>query len=220
MISDNELRARLSQIDPLPNSILVDPFVSPRAQDMLERVMTRQIHDNDQRNNDQRWRKPTLLTSAAAAIIAFGIVLVGVTSEGPLIHSKAKTTLALKVASGGVTASSANTVADCNPLDARGLKYTPMAFKGTVTAVSESAVTLSVDHWYKGGTADVVTLTAATLKGVGTTTPESVSIDGLIFTLGKHYFVTPQIGPVYSCDFSGEVAPELEKVFAEAFPRS
>jgi hypothetical protein len=220
MINDDQLRARLTQIDPLPASIPVDPFTSPRAQDILERIMTTQIPDTKEKNINQRWRKPSLLTGVAAAIIAFGIVVVGITSENPIIPSKAKTTLALKVANGGVTASTAKTVTDCNPLDARGLKYTPMAFSGTVTAVSESTVTLSVDHWYKGGTADVVTLTTTTLKGPWTTPPASVSIDGLIFTLGKHYFVTPQIGPVYSCDFSGEVAPALEKVFAEAFPRS
>jgi hypothetical protein len=40
MISDDELRARLTQIDPLPTSIPVDPFTSPRAQDILERIMT------------------------------------------------------------------------------------------------------------------------------------------------------------------------------------
>jgi hypothetical protein len=196
--------------------------------------MTTQIHDQSQKSTDQRWRKPALLTAVVAAVIALGIVVVGITSGGPIIPSKAKTPLALKVP-GGVAASSANTLADCNPLDASNLKSMSMAFSGTVTAVSQSAfnegtvnesafaestVTLSVNHWYKGGTADVVTLTTRTLKGPWTTPPASVSIDGLFFTLGKHYFVTPQIGPVYSCDFTGEVTPELEKVYAEAFPRS
>jgi hypothetical protein len=196
--------------------------------------MTTQIHDQSQKSTDQRWRKPALLTAVVAAVIALGIVVVGITSGGPIIPSKAKTPLALKVP-GGVAAITAKPVADCNPLDARGLKYTPLALRGTVTAVSESAfnegtinesasaestVTLSVNHWYKGGSADVVTLTTRTFKGPWTPPPASVPIDGLIFTVGKHYFVTPQIGPVYSCDFTGEVTPELEKVYAEAFPRS
>jgi hypothetical protein len=186
--------------------------------------MTTQIHDQSQKSTDQRWRQPALLTAVVAAVIALGIVVVGITSGGPIIPTKAKTPLALKVP-GGVAAITAKTVADCNPLDARGLKYTPLAFRGMVTAVNESAfaestVTLSVNHWYKGGSADVVTLTTRTFKGPWTPPPASVPIDGLIFTVGKHYFVTPQIGPVYSCDFTGEVTPELEKVYAEAFPRS
>ena len=100
-----------------------------------------------------------------------------------------------------------------------------MAFSGTVSAFSENAVgettvTLTVDHWYKGGTADVVTLTTKTIKGLAATTPASVSIYGVIFTQGKHYFVTPTNSTLNSCNFTGEANPNLEKTFAEAFPGS
>jgi hypothetical protein len=230
MISDDELRARLTQIDPLPTSIPVDSFTSPKAQDILERVMTTQIHDKDQKHPGQRWRKPALLTGVAAAVIAFGIVLVGVTSEGPNIPSKAKTTLALQVANGGVTAGSAktagsaNAAASCVVFNVSFLREMPLAFAGTVTSITittlgNMTVTLSIDHWYKGGSADVVTLTTMTAHALTPTTWVDVE-DGVDFIQGKRYLVTATNGTVNGCGFTGESTPILEKAFAEAFPRS
>ena len=219
MISEDELRARLSQLDPLPISIPVDPYTSPRAQDILERVMTTQIPDRTQKNTDQRWRKPALLTAAAATVIALGIVAVGVTSGGPTTHTKVKTTLALKVANSG------NSAASCVVFSIPFLRDAEMAFAGTVSAVSDSTVpthsdltvTLSVDHWYKGGSADVVTLTMMTSHPLTPTTRIWVE-DGVELVQGKRYLVTATNGTVNGCGFTGEATPKLEKAFAEAFP--
>jgi hypothetical protein len=229
MISDDELRARLSRIDPLPTSVPVDPYTSPRAQDLLERVMTTQIHDKSQKSTVQRWRKPALLTAAAAAVIALGIVAVGVTSGGPTIHTKVKTTLALKLPGGGTSGQPGGIVssdaASCVGFSIPYLREMPMAFAGTVTAVSDSnsptlsdmTVTLTVDHWYKGGTADLVTLTMMTSHALTPTTRIWVE-DGVELVQGKRYLVTATNGTVNSCGFTGEATPELEKAFAAAFP--
>jgi hypothetical protein len=99
-----------------------------------------------------------------------------------------------------------------------------MAFAGTVTAVSDRTVptlsdmtvTLRVDHWYKGGTADVVTLTTLTSHALTPTTSAGVE-DGVEFVQGKRYLVTATNGTVNGCGFTGEATPELEKAFAEAF---
>jgi hypothetical protein len=218
MISDDELRARLSQMDPLPTSVPVDPYTSLRAQDILERVMTTQLHDQNQKNTDQRWRKPALLTAVAAAVIALGIVAVGITSGGPATPTRTKTTLALKVENSGT--------ASCIGFSIPFLKDMPMAFAGTVTSVSDRTVptlsdmtvTVSVDHWYKGGTADLVTLTTMTDHALTPTTFAGVSVDGVEFIQGKRYLLTATNGTVNGCGFTGEVTPELEKAFAEAFP--
>jgi hypothetical protein len=220
MISDDELRARLSKMDPLPISVPVDPYTSLRAQDILERVMTTQIHDKNQKNTDQRWRKPALLTAAAAAVVALGIVALGLTSGGPTTPTKAKTTLALKVENSG------NNAASCIKFSIPFLRDAEMAFSGTVTSVSDSTVptlsdmtvTLTVDHWYKGGTADLVTLTTMTDHALTPTTFAGVSVDGVDFTQGKRYLVTATNGTVNGCGFTMEATPELEKAFAEAFP--
>jgi hypothetical protein len=209
MISDDELRARLSRIDPLPTSVPVDPYTSPRAQDLLERVMTTQIHDKSQKSTVQRWRKPALLTAAAAAVIALGIVAISLTSGGPAAPTKAKTTVALKIAGGGTITSSAS----CIQFSIAFLREVPMAFSGTVTKIDQGTVSLAVDHWYRGGTAEIVTLTR--LPGGANV---EVSIDGVSFAQGERYLVTATNGTVNSCGFTGEATPELEKAFAEAFP--
>ena len=218
MISDDELRVRLSQIDPLPNSIPVDPFTSPKAQEILELIMATQIPDRNQKNSDQRWRRPALLTSAAAAIIAIGIVLVGATSGGGLFPSKAKTTLALNLAGGSTGLQASSCVVFSIPF----LREMPLAFAGSVTSIiistlGDMTVTLNVDHWYKGGSADLVTLT--TMTGHTLTPTTQVSSEGNIdFVQGKRYLVTATNGTVNGCGFTGEATPEFEKLFAEAFP--
>jgi hypothetical protein len=209
MINDDELRARLSQIDPLPNSVPVDPFTSLVAQDLLERVMATEINSKTQKNTDKPWRKPGVLIGVAAAVIALGIVAISVTSGGPATPTKAKTTVALKVAGGGTTTSSSS----CIKFSIAFLREMSTAFSGTVTKIDQGTVTLTVDHWYKGGTAEVVTLTR--LPGGANV---AVSIDGVDFVQGKRYLVTATNGTVNSCGFTGEATPALEKAFAEAFP--
>jgi len=50
----------------------------------------------------------------------------------------------------------------CVPFSADFLAAMPVAFGGTVTAVASGVATLDVDRWFKGGTADRVTITTPT----------------------------------------------------------
>jgi hypothetical protein len=177
--------------------------------------MTTQIHDQSQKSTDQRWRKPALLTAVVAAVIALGIVAVGITSDGTIIPSKPKTALALKIANIG------NSAASCVVFSVPFLREMPLAFAGTVSSITvptlgDMTVTLSVDHWYKGGTAEVVTLTTMTGHALTPTTRVVVE-DGVNFVQGKRYLVTANYGTVNGCS-AMEATSELEKVFAEAFP--
>ncbi|MBI3687043.1 MAG: hypothetical protein HY241_06805 [Actinobacteria bacterium] len=203
MTSDDDLRARLSRVDPLPTSVPVDPSTSPRVHELLERVMQTQMHDQTRTSTGTRWRKPALVAAAAAAAIALGVGAVVAASDGPATAPRAKTTLALKVAGGGTSLQS------CAQFSIAVLQGFQMGFGGTVTTVHQGMVTLTVDHWYKGGTADVVTLTA---------TADTVSLDGVDFIPGRRYLVTAFDGTVNGCGYTGEATAELERLFAEAFP--
>jgi hypothetical protein len=150
-----------------------------------------------------------LLASAAAAVLAVGIgaaVLAGTAGNDahpPAGPAKPPTTLALTVP-GGVSMSS------CVPFDVSFLKDMPVALAGTVTAAEPGRVTLDVDHWYKGGDADQVTVAQPDPQS-------SVALDGVTFESGKRYLLTATNGTVNGCGFSGPASAELEKAYADAF---
>jgi hypothetical protein len=200
--NDDTLRARLAALDPMPPSLAVDPPTSPRAHELLERAMT--VTTEQQTANSSpssRWRRPAVLAAAAAAVIALGVggvLASGATDQSPM---KAKTSIALKSGGGGVSLGS------CLPFSVDILKDMPVAFAGTASAVTQDAVTLTVNHWYKGGTADLVTIaTPVTSAGPGE------------FVKGKKYLVTATNGNVNGCGYTGEATPDLQKYFDQAFP--
>jgi hypothetical protein len=204
-MNDDELRNRLARLDPQADSP-VDPFTSPRAQDLLERSMTTTELTNEtpsQPSNNRRW----LPVAAAASVAAAGIVAaVVMTNDSPTAPTaKQKTTLALSApaSAGGPIMGS------CIRFDVELLKAEPVAFAGTVTAVSPTSVTLDVTKWFKGGTADQVTVT----------TPDnsSVALEGVEFTKGEDVLVSAFDGTVVSCGFSGADDPTLRKAYEDAF---
>jgi hypothetical protein len=199
MTNDEHLRARLGRLDPMPSSRPVDPPTSPRAQDLLERAML--TTEPTTPTAAPRRRRALVAAAAAVAVVGAGAVLA--TSGGSEAPRRAPTTLALKAAAGGGLS-----LGSCLPFSVEILKQVPVAFGGTVTQVSDSAVSLHVDHWYKGGTADVVTVTV----------PAGPSTDGgSDFATGKHYLVTATEGSVNGCGLTGEASPDLQQYFDQAF---
>lgn len=87
----------------------------------------------------------------------------------------------------------------------------PVAFARTVSAITAEAVTLDVDHWYKGGDADVVAVTRPDGQS-------SAALDGVDFQRGTRYLVTATGGVVNGCGYSGEATPEFEAAYRQAFP--
>lgn len=205
---DDALRARLARLDPAGPGITVEPLDGPRAANELERLM--QIDPRSDAAAPAR-RRPWLIGAAAAAVTAVALgaaFLLGGGDDGarpPTVPAKAKTTLALTApaAAGGLTMQS------CLPFDVAILRDMPVAFGGTVTSVQPGRVTLKVDRWYKGGTADEVT--------VSTPDAAAVSIGGVDFAQGQRYLVTATEGTVNSCGFSGPATPGLTKSFEQAF---
>ena len=211
---DDDLRTRLSRLDPVPASEPVDPSTSPRARELLERTVQTPVQVRTEDRPRRVWRKPATLTAAAIAVVVLGVGAVIASSGGSsskpqtTLPPRAKTVLALKAPSAGRPGRPG--LNSCIQFTVDHLKSLPVAFGGTVTAVTDNAVTLTVDHWYNGGTADLVTI-ARTATGPG-------SEDGVDFTVDKQYLVTASQGAVVSCGYTGERTPELEQAFAEAFP--
>jgi hypothetical protein len=85
------------------------------------------------------------------------------------------------------------------------------AFEGTVTSVEGGTATLDVDQWYAGGDASTVTVEA----------PSKALRDLLLavdFQEGQTYLVSADGDRVTLCGFTAETTPELETLYAEAFP--
>jgi hypothetical protein len=203
-ISDDDLRARLSRIDPAPAGTPVDPVTSPRARELVERIM----QTLDPPITDDlavRRRRPALLAAAVAAVAAIAAaVLLAVGpfgGDGPGPGSQ-PTTLAL-------TAPPGDAAASCLMFSVDVLREMPVALAGTVTTVEPGSVTLDVDRWYRGGDADRVTITV----------PEnnSVALDGVDLRSGQRYLLTATNGTVNGCGYSGPADPQLESAFADAF---
>jgi hypothetical protein len=190
----------------MPSSFPVDPSTSLRAQELLESVMlmTEQTPDTAA----PRWRRPTLFVAAATAVVAIGVGTVLANTGDPtrLVRTpQARSVLALN-AEGGQGVSSHS----CVQFSVDVLRNMPVAFGGTVTDINESTVSLTVDRWFKGGTAEIVTVARP---------PGNTSIPDVAFAKGTRYLITATDGTVNSCGFSAEATPQLEKSFERAFPR-
>ena len=200
----DDLRRRLSRLDPAPAGSAVDPATSPRARRLLESTM----ETLDQTATPtvlapvRGWRRPALIFAAAAAIAAVAVTT-AVATGGHSSAKKAPTSLALSLPAGGPS------MGMCLPFDVKVLRDMPVALSGTVTSVTPSQVTVKVDHWYKGGSADEVT--------IAVTDGQTVALDGVDFGQGKRYLITATNGTINGCGFSGLATADLEKSFNDAF---
>ncbi len=210
MTSDQELRARLQGIDPMRADAGVDSLRSSSTDEIKERIMqTINQLEAPRSRTRAHWHRWQVLSAAAAAalLLVVSVAVAGSLTGGDTGGGKGAadpTTLALKVPSSSVMAS-------CVGFQVEYLRDMPVAFAGTATSVDSDAVTLKVDRWYKGGTADQATVSRPDPQS-------SIALDGVEFVEGKRYLVTATDGTVNGCGFSGEATPELEKAFAEAFP--
>lgn len=100
-------------------------------------------------------------------------------------------------------------LASCLQFDVAILADMPVAFQGTATSVEDSAVTISVDRWFKGGDADAVRLTAEHQS--------PALIAGFEMEPGEQYLIAATNGTVNYCGYSGPVNPELLAGYEAAF---
>lgn len=209
-MNDEQLRAALRALDParrLP--------VAPLPAEHLEQAMSSTPTTSTPTNPSTAptaatappwWRRPALVTAAAAVALAAGVGGLAATrgdAPAPRPPARAATTLALTVPS-GLSSSS------CVPFDVAILRDMPVALRGTVVEVTSAQVTLDVQRWYKGGTAERVTVAQPDPN-------TSVALDGVTFEPGRDYLLTATDGVVNGCGYSGPATPELERSYQQAF---
>jgi hypothetical protein len=207
-MSDDELRARLSRLDPAPAGTPVDPATSLRARSLMERAMTTPVQTPTPSVPDElaRRRRPWLLAVAAAAVLVAlvsGAFLLGGGGGDGGGAGAGPAPLALELPP-------ADAAMSCIMFDVALLAEMPVAFGGTVTAIEDGQVAVDVDRWYRGGEAERVTIA---VPGQQT----SAALDGVDFRTGERYLITATDGTVNGCGFSGPATPELESAFGEAF---
>jgi hypothetical protein len=207
---DDQLRAQLARLDPMSRAVTDHP-TSAAAQDLRETIMQTDESRPTLDEAPSRARRPIVLAVAAAAVVALALgayAIVG-SDDGEDVQTadpapEAPSTLELSVEPTDPM------TAMCIAVDATVLAPSDLAFAGTVGEVTESSVTVDVDHWYKGGDADVVTLTLA--EG-----GNEVALDGVAFVSGERFLVTATGTTVNTCGLSGPATPDLEALYDEAF---
>lgn len=210
MTRHDELRARLAAIDPARQDGDLRSVSEPSPTELRERIMqTIDQAPSDPAAPDTRaaggGSRARLLAAAAVLVLAAAGVagILATTGGDPAPRSGRPTTVALQVPAGDAASS-------CVQFDVAFLRNMPVAFAGTVTSIEKDTVTLDVDHWYRGGSADRATVSISD-------TQTSVALDGVDFVDGRRYLLTATDGTVNGCGFSGPASAELEDAFAQAF---
>lgn len=200
---DEQLRARLAGIDPMPTGSPVDPVTSPRAHELLERIMlsTPVAAEPAPSTPTPWWQRPALVAAAASLVVVAGVGT-ALTLDGSS-PEPAPTSVTL-------AAPDSNAMSSCMVFDVAILRTMPVALSGSVSAIEADAVILDVDRWYAGGSADQVRLTTS---GV------SPALDGgPAFEVGQRYLISASEGVVSSCGYSGAYSEQLAESYREAFP--
>jgi len=199
----DELRNRLSRLDPMASDVPTEPVTSESSRQLLEDIMTTPNAEQPGSSGTTN-KRPWLVAVAAAAVV---IVAIGAVA---LLNGDGGSD---PVASGPpleLNAGADDPMAMCIQFSVEYLAPMPVAFEGTVTSVEGETISLDVDHWYKGGEAAQVVLHApAGMEAL---------IGGIPFVEGTQYLITATDGNVNYCGFSGESTPELKAAFEEAFP--
>lgn len=210
---DDDLRRRLEGIDPLRDGPDIEPITSPRARRLLEDIMNTPLHTRSLDSGPEataappagpqrRPRQLALLGAAAALIatVAVGAALLNRDGDAPVAEPSV-----LELSAGEADPA----LMSCLPVTAELVAQSPVAFRAIVDSVEGDTVTMTVDQWYRGGDADVVTLTAP--LGM------EALIGGIAFTPGEAVLITAVDGVVNYCGFSGPATPELQAIFTTAF---
>lgn len=193
----NELRDQLRSLDPMSPDVFIEPATSESSKHRLERIMSTTTHPTRTRKPVPRWQIAVASLAVAAAAAGTAYVVSGNETSpygGP--------PLALSLGS-------SDSMAMCLQFDVAILAGMSPAFAGTVTAIGNEQVTLTVDHWYAGGDAAEVTLNGAT--------GPSGLLGEIDFQVGGEYLITAANGQVNYCGYSGEATPEFRAAFDSAF---
>lgn len=197
----DELRKRLSRLDPMASDVPTEPVTTESSQQLLEEIMTTPNVEQPGSSGTPN-KRPWIAAVAAAAVVIVAIGAVGLLSRDGGDPVAAGPPLELNAGGDDVMAS-------CIAFSVEYLAPMPVAFEGTVVTAEGDTVTLDVDTWFKGGDAAQVVLNA----------PQGLEalIGGFPFEVGTQYLITASEGNVNYCGFSGESTPEMRAAFEEAF---
>ena len=203
----DELQARLRASDPASS---LPPAGPERVARLLEDVMSTEL-TTENRETGTRNRGPlTWLVAAAAVLIIAGIGVFAVVGHdddpaAPPTAAGAKTVTELSAPSAGAYS------AKCMVPNADTLAQQSVAFDGTVTALADGVVTLSVGHWYAGNPTDLVRVQAPA--------DQLQELVGAVrFENGGRYLVSASNGQVTVCGFSAPYSADLAALYEQAFP--
>lgn len=203
----DELRDQLRAVDPAASLPPADPAGVAR---LLEDVMSTEL-TTENRATGTRGRGPlTWLVAAAAVLIIAGVGVFAVLGHdddtaAPPTAERTLTVTQLNAPSAAAYA------AKCMVPNADVIGQQSVAFEGTVTTVADGMVTLSVDHWYAGGSTDLVRVQAppADLQQL---------ISAVSFEQGGRYLVSATDGRVTVCGMSAPYSSDLAALYQQAFP--
>jgi hypothetical protein len=166
--------------------------------------------------NTTRSRTRTLL--AAPLLVALAFLPACGADSGSDEGTAADTTTSSSSPDAGSEAGTLALTADgsvaakCAMPSAETLSTFDTAFSGTVTSLDNGTATLEVDQWYAGDEAATVTVASP-----------STDLQDLLmavdFQEGKTYLVSATDTRVTLCGFTAEQTPELQAMYAEAFPQ-
>jgi hypothetical protein len=175
--------------------------IEPVSEDLLEGIMSSPVTEKPDTETRPRSSRSLVAVAAVAALVVAvgGIIALTGNDTDP-------------VASGPpleLNAAGEDPMAMCIVFSVEELAKAPLAFEGTANAVEGDTVTLTVDHWFKGGDAGQVILNA----------PQGMEalIAGIPFEVGGQYLITAYDGNVNYCGFSGPSTPELRSAYEQAF---
>ena len=197
----DELRNRLSRLDPMASDVSTEPVTTESSRQLLEEIMsTPNVEQPGSPGTSSK--RPWIAAVAAAAVVIVAIGAVGLFARDGGDPVAAGPPLELN-------AGSQDPMAMCIQFSVEELAKAQVAFEGTVSSVDGDAVTLDVDTWFKGGDAAQVVLNA----------PQGLEalIDGFAFEEGAQYLITAYDGNVNYCGFSAKSTPEMRAAFEEAF---
>jgi hypothetical protein len=198
-VNADELLQRLQAADPAAQHSQSASWIP----DLLEATMSTPLETPAETSHRRRrWVAP----AAAAVVLVASVTTFAIVGRGDdRPAQKATTSITLAIPATGTTMTS------CIPFSVGILKDMPVAFSGTVGEVTGGTLTLEVDHWYRGGTADTVKLNHYDAS--------TVSIAGIEFSQGQRYLITATNGTVNFCGYSALWSEDMAAHFDQAFNR-
>lgn len=205
MPEPDELDA-LRAADPLDRASLPSPE-DPMARALFERITMTETTSQATTSTPSSHRRPLLLAIAAAivlvALVAAGISLGRDTADD--------TPTPDDLASGPITPGGPSTGSCVELYGLDTLANREVALDGTVASVDGDRVTFAVNHWYRGGDADQVTLSGASALSGITSAGEAMALDP-----GTRLLVAGDGGFAWSCGFTQPYDATIADQWADA----